>query len=54
MCRENQRIFRVWLANPLILLVSKFTDAADGQKTWCGKYLSNFKKLLDLCENYAN
>jgi hypothetical protein len=42
MCRQNQHIFRVRLANPLILLMAKFTDAADAQKTWCGKYLLDF------------
>ena len=42
MCRQNQHIFRVRLANPLILLMAKFTDAADAQKTWCGKYLLYF------------
>jgi hypothetical protein len=54
MCRQNQRILGVRLANPLILLMPKFTDAAGAQKTWCGKSLPNFKKALDLCENYAN
>jgi hypothetical protein len=54
MCRQNQRLFGVRLTNPLILLMPKFINAADAQKTWCGKSLPNFKKLLDLCANYAN
>jgi hypothetical protein len=37
--RKNQRIFGVGLANHLILLVPKFSDADEAKKTWCGKYL---------------
>ena len=37
--RKNQRIFRVGLANHLILLMPKFLFADDARKTWCGKYL---------------
>ena len=52
--RKNQCIFGVGLANHLILLIAKFSDADEARKTWCGKYLIKANKLLDLYDNYVN
>lgn len=52
--RKNQRIFGVGLANHLILLIPKFLDADEVKKLWCGKYLIQFKIILDFYDSYAN
>jgi hypothetical protein len=51
---KNQCIFRVGLANHLILLIAKFSDADEARKTWCGKYLIKANKSTDLYDNYVN
>ena len=41
------------MANHLILLIPKLPDVDDARKTWCGKYLIDFKIKLDIYDNYA-
>jgi hypothetical protein len=42
------------LAKHLILLIAKFSNAAEARKIWCGKYLVYNKKVIDLYDNYDN
>jgi site-specific recombinase XerD len=52
--RKNQCILGGGLAKHLILLIAKFSNAAEARKIWCGKYLVYNKKVIDLYDNYDN